>query len=119
MEFDIERLIAEIRAAPSYVKENVACYFYHNTQACRRCPKVDECPRKEPQPMPPDIGEWGKIPPVVQREYYVPITGNSCVAVPNPQTDFTRFCDVIADLANGKWAEEIRKREKMERDARM
>lgn len=117
MDFDIERLIAEIREAPSYIKENVACYFYHNTQACQRCPKLEECPRKEPQPIPPALGDKPVDPNELAR-YTVPVTEYSCIDVPNPKTDFTRFCGVITDLAHGKWVEEIREREKMEHDAK-
>lgn len=107
MDFDYDKLIEDIKAAPDYVKENVACYFYHNTQACRRCPKVSECPRKEPQPMPKAISEVA-IDPGDIASYTVPITEYSCVAVPNPKYWPDLFNETIKDLALGKYTKEKR-----------
>lgn len=109
MNFDYDKLIEDIKKAPNYVKENVACYFYHNTQACQRCPKLEECPRKEPQPMPPDIAN-DPIDPQELAQYTIPVTEYSCVVVPNPKTFYPLFCERIKDLAMGKYTEEIKKR---------
>lgn len=109
MDFNYDELIEDIKAAPNYVKENVACYFYHNTQACRRCPKLNECPRKEPQPMLSVIGDK-PVDPNELAHYTIPVTRYSCVAVPNPKTSYLLFCETIRDLAMGKHAEEIKER---------
>ena len=109
MNFDYDKLIEDIKASPEYVKENVACYFYHNTQACQRCPKLEECPRKEPQPMPPVL-EDNSVDPNEIAHYTVPVTEYSCIAVPNPKTFYPLFCGCIKDLALGKYTEEIKKR---------
>lgn len=113
MNFDYDKLIEDIKAAPSYVKENVACYFYHNTQACRTCPKVDECPRREPQPFPSLIGSK-PIDPLAVTAYVVPVTQASCVRIPDPHVDYAGFSTVVRDLANGSCVDEIKRRKAME-----
>lgn len=39
----IDELIEAILASPDYVKENVLCYFYHNTSNCTKCPIKADC----------------------------------------------------------------------------
>lgn len=48
-QFDFDQLMADIKNSPDYVKENLACYFYHNTHACNYCTKRDTCPSREPR----------------------------------------------------------------------
>lgn len=107
-----ENFLEDLKAAPAYVKENAMCYFYHNTSACRNCPKIETCPRKEPQPMPLEIPE--QINPGELRLYMVPVTAYSCLAVPNPKTEWPAFEEMIRKLAYGEYAATIKKRKEGE-----
>lgn len=51
---NFDTFIEELKAAPSFVKENVMCYFYHNTSACDKCPKED-CKGREPRELIPSF----------------------------------------------------------------
>ena len=43
-----ENFLDFVKDAPGYVKENLMCYYYHNTSACSLCPKED-CKAREPR----------------------------------------------------------------------
>lgn len=45
---NFDTFIEELKAAPSFVKENVMCYFYHNSSACTKCHK-ENCKAREPR----------------------------------------------------------------------
>lgn len=44
--FNFDEFLESLKEAPGYVKENVMCYFYHNTSACQNCQKED-CKARE------------------------------------------------------------------------
>ena len=48
---DFDNFIEELKAAPGFVKENVMCYYYHNTSACRDFPKFGSCQASEPRDL--------------------------------------------------------------------
>ena len=74
---EFDNFIELLKDAPSYVKENVMCYYYHNTSACRLCPKKD-CKAREPRPVAEQL-----IDPSEIAEYVVRIDEYSLFAVPN------------------------------------
>lgn len=94
---DFENFVELLNTAPSYVKENVMCYYYHNTSACRLCPKKD-CKAREPRP----IAEL-TIDPSEIAEYVVRIDEHSLFAVPNPKVHFNMFEYIITQLGKGKY----------------
>lgn len=92
-----EKFIDLVKDAPVYVKENLMCYYYHNTSACRLCPKED-CKAREPRP----IAEL-TIDPSEIAEYVVRIDEYSLFAVPNPKSNFNLFEHVITQLGRGEY----------------
>lgn len=95
---DFDNFIKLLKDAPSYVKENVMCYYYHNTSACRLCPKKD-CKAREPRP----IYELPEVDPSEIAEYLVRIDENSLFAIPNPKVNFNLFEYVITQLGKGEY----------------
>lgn len=95
-----KNFLQELNDAPGYVKENVMCYFWHNTSACTKCPKTD-CKGREPRriELPQKIQEG--IPPVKKAGYMVKVTDWYCFQVPDPETDYNLFCHVIRQLGRG------------------
>lgn len=94
---DFENFIELLKDAPSYVKDNVMCYYYHNTSACRLCPKKD-CKAREPRPIYEQV-----IDPSEIAEYVVRIDENSLFAIPNPNVNFNVFENVITQLGKGEY----------------
>lgn len=45
---NFESFLNDLKNSPSFVKENVMCYFYHNTSACQNCPN-ETCNKREPR----------------------------------------------------------------------
>ena len=95
---EFDKLIELLKAAPSYVKENVMCYYYHNTSACRLCPKKD-CKAREPRPIAEQT-----IDPSEIAEYFVRIDEQYLFAVPNPKVNFNLFEYVITKLGKGEYS---------------
>lgn len=99
---DFDNFIEELKAAPGFVKENVMCYYYHNTSACRDCPKYGSCPSRElrdPIAMP----ENDDLPAVKLREFTVQVNEYCCIAIPNPEWSYTLFREVIRRLGSGEY----------------
>ena len=94
---EFDNFIELLKAAPSFVKENVMCYYYHNTSACRLCPKKG-CKAREPRPIAELV-----IDPSEIAEYVVMITEHSLFAVPNPKVNFNLFEHVIKQLGSGEY----------------
>lgn len=92
-----EKFLQELNDAPGYVKENVMCYYYHNTSACRLCPKED-CKAREPRPIAEQV-----IDPSEIADYVVRIDEFSLFAVPNPKVNFNLFEHVITQLGRGEY----------------
>lgn len=92
-----EKFLDLVKDAPGYVKENLMCYYYHNTSACSLCPKED-CKAREPRP----IAEHTVDPSEIV-EYVVRIDENSLFAVPNPKVNFNLFEHVITQLGRGEY----------------
>ena len=88
------RFIEELKDSPGYVKENVMCYFWHNTCACRGCPKTD-CKVREPVPFSSEMAKNDEIPVQVTEWYWF--------SVPNPEKDYSLFCHVIKMLGKGEY----------------
>lgn len=45
---DLEgKFITDFKESNKIVKENVMCYFYHNTSNCTNCPKYNSCISRE------------------------------------------------------------------------
>lgn len=38
---DFEAFLERLKKSPDFVKENVMCYFYYNSSACRGCGKTN------------------------------------------------------------------------------
>lgn len=95
---EFDKFIELLKAAPIYVKENVMCYYYHNTSACSLCPKKD-CKAREPRPIAEKV-----IDPSEIAEYVVRIDEHSLFAVPNPKVNFNLFEYVIKQLGKGEYA---------------
>ena len=93
-----EKFLDLVKDAPGYVKENLMCYYYHNTSACRLCPK-EVCKAREPRP----IAEQAEVDPSEIAEYVVRIDENSLFAVPNPKVNFNLFEHVITQLGRGEY----------------
>ena len=93
-----EQFLQELNDAPGYVKENLMCFYYHNTSACRLCPKED-CKAREPRP----IAEQAVADPSEIAEYVVRIDEHSLFAVPNPKVNFNLFEHVITQLGRGEY----------------
>ncbi len=91
-----EKFIDFVKDAPGYVKENLMCYYYHNTSACRLCPKED-CKAREPRPIADQAVDPSEI-----AEYVVRIDEFSLFAVPNPKVNFNLFERVITQLGRGE-----------------
>ena len=94
---EFDNFIELLKAAPGYVKENVMCYYYHNTSACRLCPKKD-CKAREPRPIAEQTVDPSEI-----AEYVVRIDEHSLFAVPNPKVNFNLFEHVITQLGKGEY----------------
>lgn len=92
-----EEFLDFVKDAPGYVKENLMCYYYHNTSACRLCPKED-CKAREPR----YIAEH-TVDPTEMAEYVVRIDEFSLFAVPNPKVNFSLFEYVITQLGRGEY----------------
>lgn len=92
-----EKFLDLVKDAPGYVKENLMCYYYHNTSACRLCPKED-CKAREPR----YIAEH-TVDPTEMAEYVVRIDEFSLFAVPNPKVNFNLFEHVITQLGKGEY----------------
>ena len=86
-----------VKDAPGYVKENLMCYYYHNTSACSLCPKED-CKAREPRPIAEQT-----VDPSERAEYFVRIDKFSLFAVPNPKVNFNLFEHVITQLGRGEY----------------
>ena len=86
-----------VKDAPGYVKENLMCYYYHNTSACRLCPKED-CKAIEPRPIAEQTVDPSEI-----AEYVVRIDEHSLFAVPNQKVNFNLFEHVITQLGRGEY----------------
>lgn len=95
---EFDNFIELLKSAPSYVKENVMCYYYHNTSACRLCPKKG-CNAREPRPIAEQT-----IDPSEIAEYVVRIDEHSLFAVPNPRVNFNLFEYVIKQLGKGEYS---------------
>ena len=93
-----EKFLDFVKDDPGYVKENLLCYYYHNTSACRLCPKED-CKAREPRP----INELPEVDPSEIAEYVVRIDEHSLFAVPNPKVNFNLFEHVITQLGRGEY----------------
>lgn len=93
-----EKFLDLVKDAPGYVKENLMCYYYHNTSACRLCPKED-CKEREPRP----VAEKAVVDPSEIAEYVVRIDDSSLFAVPNPKVNFNLFEHVITQLGRGEY----------------
>lgn len=93
-------LLSKIVNAPDYVQDNVLCYYYHNTTACQECPKLRECPNAEPQPNTICVDDIKKLYPTARFAYYVRVGEDKTLRIPNPNTNYTLFCDVIQQLYN-------------------
>lgn len=93
-----EKFLDLIKDAPGYVKENLMCYYYHNTSACSLCPKED-CKAREPRPF----AEQAVVDPSEIAEYVVRIDEHSLFAVPNPKVNFNLFEHVITQLGRGEY----------------
>ena len=94
---EFDNFIELLKAAPSYVKDNVMCYYYHNTSACRLCPKKD-CKAREPRPIYERVFDPCEI-----TEYAVRIDEHSLFAIPNPMINFDLFEYVIQQLGKGEY----------------
>ena len=92
-----EKFLDFVKDAPCYVKENLMCYYYHNTSACRLCPKED-CKAREPRPITEQV-----IDPSEIAEYVVRMDEHSLFAVPNPKVNFNLFEHVITQLGRGEY----------------
>lgn len=95
--------LEELGAAPNFVKENVMCYYYHNTSACSNCPKESTCELREPREEPLDFSK--PIDPTATAHYTVALDNYKCIAIPNPSENYALFCNVIRDIASGKYKE--------------
>ena len=93
-----EKFLDFVKDAPGYVKENLMCYYYHNTSACRLCPKED-CKAREPRPIAEKTVDPSEI-----AEYVVRIDEYFLFAVPNPKVNFNLFEHVITQLGKGEYA---------------
>lgn len=93
-----EKFLDLVKDAPGYVKENLMCYYYHNTSACSLCPKED-CKAREPR----TIAEQAAVDPSEIAEYVVRIDEHSLFAVPNPKVNFNLFEYVITQLGRGEY----------------
>lgn len=92
-----EKFLDLVKDAPGYVKENLMCYYYHNTSACSLCPKED-CKAREPRPIADQDVDPSEI-----AEYVVRIDEFSLFAVPNPKVSFNLFENVITQLGRGEY----------------
>lgn len=86
-----------VKDAPGYVKENLMCYYYHNTSACRLCQKKD-CKAREPRHIAEQTVDHTEM-----AEYVVRIDEFSLFAVPNPKVNFSLFEYVITQLGRGEY----------------
>lgn len=93
-----DAFMEELNAAPSFVKENVMCYFYHNTSACDKCPKED-CKGREPRELVPDF----VVSPLELSRYLVRIDEYRTLSIPNPKTHYALFCDMIRKIESGEF----------------
>lgn len=93
-----EKFLDLVKDAPGYVKENLMCYYYHNTSACSLCPKED-CKAREPR----HIAEQAVVDPSEIAEYVVRIDEHSLFAVPSPKVNFNLFEHVITQLGRGEY----------------
>ena len=94
---EFDNFVELLKAAPGYVKENVMCYYYHNTSACRLCPKKD-CKAREPRPVAEQV-----VDPSEMAEYVVRIDEYFLFAVPSPKVNFNLFEHVIKQLGKGEY----------------
>ena len=92
-----EKFLDLVKDAPGYVKENLMCYYYHNTSACSLCPKKD-CKAREPRPIAEQVVDPSEI-----AEYFVRIDEFSLFAVPSPKVNFNLFEYVITQLGRGEY----------------
>ena len=93
-----ENFLDFVKDAPGYVKENLMCYYYHNTSACSLCPKED-CKARDPR----SFAEQAEVDPSEIAEYVVRIDEHSLFAVPNPKVYFNLFEYVITQLGRGEY----------------
>ena len=93
-----ENFLDFVKDAPGYVKENLMCYYYHNTSACSLCPKED-CKARETR----SFAEQAEVDPSEIAEYVVRIDEHSLFAVPNPKVYFNLFEYVITQLGRGEY----------------
>lgn len=102
--FNFDEFLERLKDAPPYVKDNVMCYFYHNTSACQDCPKED-CKAREPRQMSvSEMEERGSFDPGKRAEYLVRICDYYLFAVPNPEVNFGLFEAIIKRLGSGEYA---------------
>ena len=45
-EFELNEFIKILKEGPSYIRENVMCYYYYNNSNCTKCPKYNFCKLK-------------------------------------------------------------------------
>lgn len=103
MNFNFDEFLESLKEAPGYVKENVMCYFYHNTSACQDCPKTD-CKAREPRQLTSEeMKKQGAFYPGKKAEYLVRICDYYVFAVPNPEVNFGLFEAVIKRLGTGEY----------------
>lgn len=99
---DFDNFIKELKDAPGFVKENVMCNYYHNTSACRDCPKYGSCPSSEPRDLTATPNS-DDLPSVKLSEFTVQVNEYCCIAIPNPEYSYTLFRDVIRRLGSGEY----------------
>lgn len=103
MNFNFDQFLESLKKAPGYVKDNVMCYFYHNTGACQDCPKTD-CKAREPRQLSvAEMEKQGAFDPAKRAEYLVRICDYYVFAVPNPEVNFGLFEAVIKRLGSGEY----------------
>lgn len=103
---NFDTFIEELKAAPSFVKENVMCYFYHNSSACTKCHK-ENCKAREPREIPPAIDELTQSDKMEAYKFLVRIGEYRALSIPNPNLNYALFCYTIRDIATGKYMKEI------------
>ena len=77
------------------------CYFYHNTSACDKCPKTN-CNGREPREVVQPISDE-PVDTAERLRFLVRIGEYLTLSIPNPKTHYALFCDVIREIASGKY----------------
>lgn len=113
--FNFDEFLESLKSAPDFVKDNVMCYYYHNTSACHDCPKQDECKAREPR----EITLAEEFDPNGRANYLVRLSDHYCFAVPNPETLYGLFCNVIGRLGRGEYVELFTELQKEESEGKV